>query len=129
MNPKWLAMAAAVLVISAVAAFPAGAAAEEASPEAPAMEEVAPFDETCNSGHVCVWVEFNYQGAKGESLCTGGVHTLTGIKGSAKNRCANKASWLRLNGFTVGCVNPANNFPVASSGFNELWIGAEGSRC
>ncbi len=87
----------------------------------------ATADESCNSGHVCVWNGFWFTGVKGESLCTGGAHPLAGWKYSAKNRCANKASWLRRNGTAYYCVNPGNNLNVAE--FNELWIGAEGSRC
>jgi len=88
----------------------------------------ASADSNCNSGNVCVWVEYEYNGAKGESSCTGGAHPLAGWKYSAKNRCANKASWLRANGSAIQCVNPGNN-NGATLAFNEVWIGAEGSRC
>jgi hypothetical protein len=129
MHRKWLTIVFAALAIGAFAAVTGTASAEETAPGTPPAEEVSPLDETCNSGHVCVWTEFRYQGAKGESLCTGGVHTLAGFKGSAKNRCANKAVWLRENGSTHYCVNPAQNLPEDFVGFNELFIGAEGSRC
>jgi hypothetical protein len=158
MHRKWLAAAYAAIAIGAFAAAMGTASAEETAPGAPPVSEEAPpaseetvpgappvseetvpgappvsgltpLDETCNNGYVCVWTMFHYQGAKGESLCTGGPHPLAGFKGSAKNRCANKAAWLRVNGIAAHCVNPANNFPESSFGFNELWIGAEGSRC
>lgn len=85
-------------------------------------------EEGCTSGHVCVWPKENYQGTRGESLCTGGPHPLAGIKESAKNRCLNKASWLRLDGFALECMNAGDSFPGTLE-FNELWIGAEGSHC
>jgi hypothetical protein len=133
MRRSWIALivlASAFCLIAGVAV----AAADEVPPASeavpPASEEgvLAPLDESCNSGHVCVWTEKSYQGAKGESLCTGGVHTLAGMKFSAKNRCANKASWLRRNGEVTACLNPGDNVPIPFE-FNELWIGAEGSRC
>ena len=112
MNQKWILAAVAALVVGAFAVIPGTASA----------------DETCSSGHVCVWTEQSFQGAKGESLCTGGAHVLGGTKFSAKNRCANKASWLRMNGNTWNCLNPGENGSNLFN-FNEVWIGAEGSRC
>ncbi len=112
MSRKWLAAALGALMIGAFAAMPLTASA----------------DESCNSGHVCVWTKNTYQGVKGESLCTGGPHPLAGQKFSAKNRCANKAAWLRNDGIAGACVNPGNNIDLVFS-FDELWIGAEGSRC
>ncbi|HEU5105258.1 MAG TPA: hypothetical protein VFU11_05410 [Solirubrobacterales bacterium] len=87
----------------------------------------ASADESCNSGHACVWSFWHFQEAKGESLCTGGAHPLNGLKRSIKNRCANKAVWIRDNGVANGCVNPGVNFTTVE--FHEIWVGAEGSRC
>jgi hypothetical protein len=135
---KLLGLLIFALGITAFAAVPGVAVAEESAPEVPPVAEsapesppaegLAPLDASCNSGNVCVWTETGYNGAKGESLCTGGPHPLAGWKYSVKNRCANKASWLRINGVSNMCINPGGE----SSGtfqFNELWIGAEGSRC
>lgn len=141
------ALGALVVVVSASAAAEAG---EEVTPTPPASEEEAPanepaspvegeesndqetpsvlLDASCNNGHVCVWNWFGFQGAKGESLCTGGPHYLVGTKYSAKNRCANKASWLRLYATaTMGCLNPGGQ--TEGTEFKELWIGKEGSHC
>ena len=106
---------------------------ETASPEtkvAPTSESGASalLDESCANGHVCVWPETYFKGAKGESLCTGGPHPLAGVKLSAKDRCANKAVWLRKDGIAKGCVNAGGQAELAFA-FNELWIGAEGSHC
>lgn len=90
---------------------------------------VASADETCASGHACVWPEKFFQGAKGESLCTGGAHGLAGLKNSGKNRCANKAVWFRQNGTSFGCLNPNENAASFVFAINEIWVGAEGSRC
>jgi hypothetical protein len=87
----------------------------------------ASADESCASGHACVWSFWHFQEAKGESLCTGGAHVLSGLKRSIKNRCANKAVWIRDNGVANGCVNPGVNFTTVE--FHEIWVGAEGSRC
>ena len=87
------------------------------------------LDETCSSGHVCVWPQTFYQGTKGESLCTGGAHPLGGTKSSGKNRCANKAVWYRQNGTALDCDNPGQDSAAFGFAINELWIGAEGSRC
>jgi hypothetical protein len=103
------------------------AAAEEVESSGEGAAPATALDETCNPGLVCVWTNIYYSGVKGTSLCTGGAHTLAGWKFSAKNRCANKASWLRINGNAVECLDPGVSRGVAE--FNELWIGAEGSRC
>lgn len=119
---------------SAVAAEPspsseaAAPTAVEPSPSGEGAAPITPFDETCNSGNVCVWTSNLFQGAKGESLCTGGAHVLAGDKFSAKNRCANKASFLRENGAPSNCLNPGQNGSNLFN-FNEVFIGAEGSRC
>jgi len=113
MRQHWITAIGLTLALLSLAALPADAAA----------------DETCASGHVCVWVENHFKGAKGESLCTGGVHPLAGLKESGKNRCANKAVWFRNEGVATSCLNPNENnagFPFL---INELWVGAEGSRC
>ena len=89
----------------------------------------ASADESCASGHACVWVDFHFLGAKGESLCTGGAHPLAGQKESGKNRCANKAVWFRQNGTAISCLNPGGNDELFTFSINELWVGAEGSRC
>jgi len=89
----------------------------------------ASADESCASGHACVWTEFHYLGAKGESLCTGGAHGLAGNKESGKNRCANKAVWFRSSGTAIACLNPGGNDELFTFPINEIWVGAEGSRC
>jgi hypothetical protein len=132
MRRNWIAAMGLVLACSLL--LGASAVAEgpsetpEAAPAAPASE-AALLDATCSSGHVCVWPETFYQGGKGESLCTGGAHPLGGSKQSGKNRCANKAVWYRQNGTALVCGNPGVDTPAFGFGINELWIGAEGSRC
>jgi len=117
---------------------PASEEAPPASEEAPpASEEAASaspggaftiLDESCNSGHACAWTFVHFGGVKGESLCTGGPHPLAGLKYSAKNRCANKKIFLRLQGTTVQtCANPGGDRTTTE--FDEIYVGAEGSRC
>lgn len=109
----------AVLAISAFVAAPGVASAEEVPP---------PSNESCESGHVCVWLGFNFQGERESMLCTGGKHIVGLALGrSAKNRCANKAAWLREEGVAHACLNPGTNFGERE--FTEVWIGAEGSHC
>ncbi len=121
MRQKWItALGFAVafsLVGSSMAAAGASTHAQGAVGIAP-LGEVSPLDETCVSGHACVWTEKFFQGAKGESLCTGGVHTLAGFKKSGKNRCANKAVILRQSGTRVGCMEPGEN--AASLSLNRM---------
>jgi hypothetical protein len=118
----------AVLALSVAVTVPGVAVAEEAAPEAqPTVEALIP--EPCNSGHVCAYNSFNWDGGYGESLCTGGYHELNNDKGSVKNRCANKAAWLySWAGVARGCVNPGGDQSIIQ-GFRTLYIGAEGSRC
>jgi hypothetical protein len=111
----------------------ATAAAEEAPPAheatAPAGEGASPALETScpNSGVVCVWTNVWFGGVRSETLCLGGAHPLAAMKFSAKNRCANKGAWLRINGVAFECVEPGGQHEVAE--FNEVWIGKEGSHC
>jgi len=105
-------VAAASLVVAVAAVV--GVSAASASP-------------TCNTGHVCAWTEPNFQGAKGESLCTGGKHPLGGFKWSSYNHCANKAVWIRIDGEAKACLEPS--FVDTATRFNELWVGVEGSHC
>jgi hypothetical protein len=84
-------------------------------------------DETCPSGNVCVWPQRNFQGTRGDSLCTTGTHPLSGLKESVKDRCANKGAILRKNGVEVWCIGPAENANTPQ--FNEVSILAEGGRC
>lgn len=90
---------------------------------------VASASARCPSGHVCVWVEVVFQGAEGDSLCTGGLHGFGGNKSSGENECANKAVWFRKNGVTTQCLNPGHSSSVFPGEVNEMWVGAEGSRC
>lgn len=113
MRKHWMALLGLMLAVGSLAAIPASASA----------------DESCASGHVCVWTETFFQGAKGESLCTGGVHGLAGLKKSGKNRCANKAVWFQQNGTKVACLNPNENNAAFAFLPNELFVGTEGSRC
>lgn len=109
----------AVLAISAFVAAPEVASAVEPSPLS---------NESCESGFVCVWGLQEYQGTRESILCTGGKHNVGLPLGrSAKNRCANKAAWLREEGVAHACLNPGTNFPARE--FTEVWVGAEGSRC
>jgi Peptidase inhibitor family I36 len=87
----------------------------------------AAADETCPSGNVCVWPQRNFQGTRGLSLCTGGVHPLAGYKESVKNRCANKSAILRKDGVWTWCIGPAENANVPP--INEVVILAEGAHC
>jgi hypothetical protein len=84
----------------------------------------------CQKGHVCVWVEKNFKGAEGESLCTGGAHPLAGYKKSAANHCANKAVWLREDGTARVCMEPESEIgEIVPLPIDELWVGIEGSHC
>jgi hypothetical protein len=88
----------------------------------------ASADTTCNPGDVCAWSWWNFTEAKGESLCTGGVHYMAELKRSVKNRCANKAVWLRKHETNPeGCLEPGQQDP--NTEFTDIWIGVEGSRC
>jgi len=136
-------LACACLVIEVVAAAaddapPTAENAPSVSEEAPsAAEEVTPeseegsftiLDDSCSSGYVCAWNFVHFEKVKGKSLCTGGPHPLAGYKYSAKNRCANKKAFLKIKGTTIQtCTNPGGDRPLTE--FNEVWIGAEGSRC
>ncbi len=97
-------------------------AASASPPSASASEPL-----TCNTGYVCAWWNIYWTGAVGYTLCTGGAHPLNQVKSSATNGCPNKAAWLRINGSATGCINPSVKRGIAE--FNEIWIGAEGSRC
>src|ERR1700742_2753779 len=100
---KWLALPG-VILIGLFAIVATAASAEEPVEAAPS---IALAEESCPEGNACAWTESNFQGPRGDSLCTGGTHGLNGYKYSLKNRCANKAAWLHYNGVsTVGCVNP-----------------------
>jgi hypothetical protein len=125
MRRNWIKLA----ILAAVGCLIVGVAGAGAEEAPPAGEQGAPalLNEACNSGHACVWSFWHFQEAKGESLCTGGVHNLSGLKRSAKNRCANKAVWIRDNGVAHGCINPGLNMTTVE--FHEIWVGAEGSRC
>jgi hypothetical protein len=90
---------------------------------------VASASTRCAKGHVCVWVEVVFKGAEGDSLCTGGLHEFAGNKSSGENECANKAVWFRNKGVTTQCLNPGQSSEVFPGLVNEIWIGAEGSRC
>ncbi len=90
----------------------------------------ASADSSCSSGHVCVWTELGWNGAKGETKCSeSGLHKFAGIKHSGKNECANRAVWFRkANGEKVFCAEPGQWFAQ----FNEVeqvWVGEEGARC
>jgi hypothetical protein len=77
---------------------------------------------------VCDWTNIEFVGVKGESLCTGGTHPLAATKFSAKNSCANKKVFLRVAGTGIQtCMNPTGERPFVE--FNEIFVGAEGSRC
>jgi hypothetical protein len=134
MKKSWIAAVGIVLALGVLAGASAAAAegpssgAPEPASAAP-TGEVTPLDATCNSGHVCVWTGTFWTGTKGESLCTGGAHPLAGSKQSGKNRCANKAVWYRINGTAFYCANPSEDNATFAFPINELWIGAEGSRC
>jgi hypothetical protein len=93
------------------------------------LGEVHPFTSNCASGHACVFTGTFYTGAKGESLCTGGAHPLEGGKHSGQVACANKAVWFRQSGTTSNCGNPGAEIPSFVFNVNEIWVGAEGSRC
>lgn len=125
---KTLVLLALALALVAAGVTAATAETPPASTET-SSEPATVLDETCNSGHVCVWSLTNYREFKREDLCTGGLHTLAGPQyESAKNRCANKAVNLRHNGNFVACMNPGGNRPEPG-GINEEWVFEEGSRC
>jgi len=128
---KVLGLLIAALAISAVVIVPAVAAETPPASEAASPESepgaAPPPNPSCLAGYVCSWFQVGFQGEPGFTLCTGGSHPLNQFKGSVKNRCANKASWLRINGFANDCVNAGGQREIAE--FNELWIGAEGSHC
>lgn len=90
---------------------------------------VASASERCPKGHVCVWTEVVFKGAEGDSLCTGGLHEFAGNKKSGENECANKAVWFRDKGITTECLNPGKAAELFWGQVNEIWVGAEGSRC
>lgn len=145
MKLKFLALASLTLLCCSVAAI--ASAAEEAPPvgevvapegEASLPETEAPpageeeasalLDESCSGGNVCSWTFVHFWEVKNNSLCTGGPHPLAGLKYSAKNRCANKKAFLKLQGTTHQvCMNP--NGDRTTTEFDEVYIGAEGSRC
>jgi hypothetical protein len=123
-----LALVIGLLAVGATAAIGAAPPASEATPPASEGGHVELLSGSCSSGHVCVWTEPSYKGAKGESLCTGGAHSLSGFKLSVVNSCGNKAAWLRVNGVANECINAGFEYEITAK-FNELWIGAEGSHC
>jgi hypothetical protein len=84
---------------------------------------------TCPAGNVCGFVSPAYGGAQGNSLCTRGVHPFDGNKSSGINNCANKAVWFRNSGVAQQCLNPGQLSPLFPGPVNEIWIGADGSRC
>jgi hypothetical protein len=89
----------------------------------------ASADESCESGYVCSWTEINFLGVKNRSLCTTGTHHLEHYKYSAKNSCANKKNFLRIQGADwQTCMNPTGQRPIPGE-FNDIDVGAEGSRC
>jgi hypothetical protein len=86
----------------------------------------ATADETC--GSICVWTETNFKGAKGTTECSAtGAHPLAGFKLSAKNHCATRPIWLRVNGSAVECLEW--NTQDASVSFNEIWVGNFEGHC
>lgn len=89
----------------------------------------APASAGCDSGYVCTWTEINYLGVQNDNLCTTGTHQLAHYKHSAQNRCANKKNFLRIRGSDVQtCMDPGGNRPIPIE-FNDVDVGAEGSRC
>lgn len=133
MRRNWLVLAilafACCLVVGVTAAAAAGEAppASESTPPASEPGAPPPPNPSCLAGYVCSWFQLGFQGEPGFTLCTGGPHPLNQFKGSVKNRCANKASWLRINGVANECINAGGQDEITE--FNELWIGAEGSHC
>jgi hypothetical protein len=139
MNRNWTALilALACCLLIGVAAATAEEPAPPTEEAPPASEEAASaspegaftiLDESCSSGHACAWTFVHFWEVKGESLCTGGPHPLGGLKYSAKNRCANKKIFLRLQGTTVQiCANPGGDRTTTE--FDEIYVGTEGSRC
>ena len=131
---KIIGILAVLAALGAVITSASVANAEQAEPAveetAASSAEVSPLaEESCAAGHVCVWTEYNYQGARGESLCTTGAHPLGGFKVSGKNRCANKAVTFYAFGNAKGCQNPGDSSGHFPEAIEELRVGTEGSRC
>jgi hypothetical protein len=126
MRRSWIVMAIMACVCFGAYGASAASAKDASAGAAPTVTPLS--DETCSSGNVCYWIERNYQEFKSNAPCTGGIHPL-GVTGrSAKNKCANKASFLRRNGERVGCLNALESDPSTLE-FNEIFIGVEGSTC
>ena len=84
---------------------------------------------TCFSGEVCVFANTSYTGGQGTTVCSAaGLHPLGGWKTSGINNCANRAVWFRNTGVTKQCLNPTTLSPSFPA-INEIFIGADGSRC
>ncbi len=108
---------------------PAVASVSSGSLLAAPLSEIRPLVAPCSNGHVCVWPHVEFKGTVGESLCTGGAHVLAARKESGRNECANKAVWFRNNGFANKCLNPGEQTAAFPVSIEEIWVGAEGSRC
>lgn len=119
-----------VLALGAAIAVPGFAAAEEeaATGAAPSSEAATLAEESCPSGSICVWPQYNYQGARGMTACSAtGFHPLGGLKYSVKNRCGAKGAGLMRDGQVYGCVPPGGQNP-STLWFNGVQVYA-GSPC
>lgn len=129
---KLIGLVAVLAVLGAVVASFASAeeVTSQTSPAATEGSEAAPLAPgICGVGVICVYNLPWFEGASGETNCQApGAHPLNSNKSSIQNECINVAVWARRNGTAVFCKNPEtsnNNSPT----FNELWVGANGSRC
>lgn len=85
---------------------------------------------TCSVGEVCVFANTNYLGGQGTTVCSAaGLHPLANWKNSGINNCANRAVWFRFNGVLAQCLDFRQASPNFGRQVNEIWIGADGSRC
>ncbi len=130
MRKHWIVIAlVASLCFAALGASAASAQdAASSTSESSVTSGVTPLDEACATGNVCYWSGTGYSGSKSYVSCTGGDHSLSFEAYSMKNRCPNKASFLRQNGYRNNCIN-ANNQTTSTEVFDEIDIGDEGSTC
>jgi hypothetical protein len=116
---KALAALLAVLALGVAITVPGMATAGEATTLA---------EESCPSGNICVWPQYNYQGARGMTACSAtGFHPLGGLKYSVKNRCGAKGAGLMRDGQVYGCIPPGGQNP-STLWFNGVQVYA-GSPC
>lgn len=139
MRQKWIAVVGLALALSLLAGASVAAAegpssgSEEVAPSTPGGELLPPTGPGgCSVGHACVWPHTLFGEGKGESLCTGGLHSFApNTKLSGENQCTNsgKAVWFRQSVTNVKCLEAGESDAAFPFLVNEIWVGAEHSHC